>query len=79
MSLLLYSLDSGPLAVGLILWSGGSGGLYLDRNFRTGTVITLIINRLTIPKVIKFSYGNITVKGNVISARCKFCSKETII
>lgn len=57
----------------------GSGGLYLDRNFRTGTVITLIINRLTIPKVIKFSYGNITVKGNVISARCKFCSKETII
>ena len=32
-----------------------------------------------IPRAVKFGYDNFTVKGNVISAKCKFCSEKTII
>lgn len=33
----------------------------------------------TIPRVIKYGYESYQVKGNVSSARCKFCAEQTNI
>lgn len=57
--------------------------IFIRINFRlkwsTRTITTFIIKNTNILRVVKFSYVNFTVNGNVISAKRKFCHEKTMV